>query len=105
MKKKSLDKISCPIERVAQLLSDRWTILIVRDLLDNKKRFCELERSLEEISTRTLTTKLKRLQKIGLVEHKDSLYFLSKKGEKLQEILTAMAHYGKRYLQHEKQKI
>jgi hypothetical protein len=52
----------CPVSRVAQLLGDHCSLLIVRDLLGGTKRFCELERSLEHVSTRTLTLKLKHLE-------------------------------------------
>jgi len=52
----------CPMTKTAQLLSDTWTMLIMHDLLSGSKRFCELERSLEGISTRTLTLKLKKLE-------------------------------------------
>lgn len=98
MQKTSIKKIPCPIAKVAHILSDVWTILIIRDLLNQEKRFSELARSLEEVSTRTLTLKLKRLQKMGLVKHKQLLYTLSPQGKKLEKIIFSMSEYGKKYL-------
>lgn len=91
-------KTECPIANVANILSDVWTILIIRDLLEKEKRFSELNQSLKTISTRTLTLKLKRLEKMGLVEHADFFYKLSLRGKKLEKIISSMSEYGKKYL-------
>ena len=60
-------KHSCPITQVAELLSDTWTILIMRALTEGPKRFTELEAWLGNISSRTLTRKLERLQEEGMI--------------------------------------
>ncbi len=89
----------CPVQKTATLLSDRWTMLIVRDLLESAKRFCELERSLEGISTRTLTNKLQQLEEEGIVYKKDEiLYAVTEKGKGLRPIERAMRTYGEKYL-------
>ena len=62
MKASHADNVACPIAKVATLLSDVWTILIIRDLLSSPKRFTELQHSLQGISSRTLTLKLKKLE-------------------------------------------
>lgn len=85
----------CPIHTLAEILSDRWTILIIRDLLTSKKRFCELEKSLQGISTRTLTLKLQILTKKEMVVHSDHYYSVTKKGKKLRPIIKAMETVGK----------
>lgn len=86
---------TCPIKKTAELLSDVWTILIIRELINSKKRFSELEKILGGISTRTLTLKLKRLVLEGLVIKKDGVYSLTKSGQKLQVVFDAMKMCGK----------
>lgn len=88
----------CPIQKTAELLSDVWTILIIRELISNNMRFCELERDLSGISTRTLTIKLKKLVKEKLVKKSDVDYTLTPKGKKLGIVFDAMNKYGKTYL-------
>ena len=89
----------CPVQKTATLLSDTWTMLIVRDLLEGPRRFCELERSLEGISTRTLTLKLKTLEQEGLVKKtKDGSYSATARGKGLRVVESAMRRYGEKYL-------
>ncbi len=93
MKHKS--NISCPIAKTAELLSDTWTMLIIRDLLHKEMRFCEMEQSLEGISTRTLTIKLKQLEQEKIISKNDLHYSLSPLGKKLQKVIDAMETWGK----------
>lgn len=87
---------NCPVARVALLLSDPWTMLIIRDLLKKSMRFSDLEKSLEGISSRTLVNKIKQLEKEKLIEKKDAHYYtVTEKGEKLKKIIKAMSDYGK----------
>lgn len=89
----------CPITKVATLLSDTWTMLIMRSLTEGPKRFCEMEVWLDGISTRTLTLKLKRLIDAELVvKNIDGYYAATKKGEGLKIIEKAMIKYRKLYL-------
>lgn len=89
----------CPIAQTAELLSDPWTMLIARDLLRAEKRFCELERSLDGISTRTLTAKLKKLESQGIVlKSDDGAYRLTPKGKGLRIVERSMRRYGELYL-------
>lgn len=88
----------CPIARVAILLSDPWTMLIIRDLLKNKRmRFSDLENSLSGISTRTLTKKIKKLEEDNIIKKENHLYYLTKKGLALDKIIMSMLKYGKKY--------
>ncbi len=89
---------TCPVAAVAAILSDAWTMLIIRDLLRGGQRFGTLSESLEGISTRTLTLKLKHLSAVGIVTKKDLLYVLTPQGRKLGRIIHAMAAYGEQYL-------
>ena len=93
-----MKKAECPIASVAILLSDTWTILLIRDLLRKPMRFCELERSLVGISTRTLALKLKRLkEKEVMIKTAKGNYQLSKKGKGMRAIIEAMDRYGQRH--------
>jgi DNA-binding HxlR family transcriptional regulator len=92
-------KKNCPTTKVAELLSDTWTMLIMRALTEGPKRFSELEEWLGDISSRTLTLKLKKLKTQGLLaKSADGLYSPTKKGMGLKIIERAMVAYGKRYL-------
>lgn len=102
MKKRKYNT-NCPIAQVATLLSDPWTMLIIRDLLKKEMRFSDLERSLEGISSRTLTNKINDLENEGIVAKKDLYYSLTKNGLKLKKVLNAMLAYGKSF--NRKQKI
>ena len=85
----------CAVSKTATLLSDPWTMLIIHDLLASPLRFCELERSLTGISTRTLTLKLKRLETEGIVEKKDEVHYsLTVLGKKLKKVISAMEAWG-----------
>jgi len=97
-KKKSL---ICPIESTLNVIGKKWAILIVRDLLNGKKRFGELARSLFEISPRTLSARLVELEKYGIIERKvfpevplHVEYSLTQKGHELRLILEQMRKWG-----------
>jgi DNA-binding HxlR family transcriptional regulator len=91
-------RTQCPVTKAAQLLSDTWTMRINHALLDAPKRYCEIERELEGISTRTLTLKLKKLEEEGIVRKGTDLYALTSKGKGLRIIEAAMKRYGEKYL-------
>jgi len=89
----------CPITKVAILLSDTWTMLIMHHLIEGPKGFCELERALDGISTRTLTSKLKKLSSVGLIKkERDGVYTATKKGKGLRSVENAMRRYEEAYL-------
>jgi DNA-binding HxlR family transcriptional regulator len=91
--------ISCAITKTATLLSDTWTMLIMRYLLEAPKGFCELERDLDGISTRTLTLKLKKLESERIIKKsKDGCYEPTEKGKGLRIVESAMKRYGEKYL-------
>jgi DNA-binding HxlR family transcriptional regulator len=95
----------CPVTACAEILSGKWTILLIRDLADGRSRFCELERSLEGISPRTLSLRLRALEEQGIVERRTFPevpprveYSLTEKGEGLVPIIEGMRAYGREYL-------
>jgi len=96
---------SCPIAKVADLVGDSYTLLIVRDLLLGPRRFGDLESSLTGISSRTLTKKLKTLEECGVIQREEFcekpprvLYSLTPKGLGLHDIAESMRKYGEKYL-------
>lgn len=89
----------CPITQVATLLSDTWTMLILHAVREQPLRFCELERQLQTISTRTLTRKLQKLQEQDLItKQTDGYYTVTERGAGLKVIENAMKRYAKDYL-------
>lgn len=89
----------CPTTKVAEILSDTWTMLIMRSLTEGPKRFSELEKWLDGISSRTLTLKLETLKKRGLISHSAAgVYAATDKGKGLRIIEKAMIEYAKQYL-------
>jgi len=97
---------SCPVSACAEILGGKWTILLIRDLADGRSRFCELERSLEGISPRTLSLRLRALEEQGIVERRTFPevpprveYSLTEKGEGLVPIIEGMRTYGRDFLE------
>ena len=95
----------CPVCRTAEVISGKWTLLIIRDLADSSLRFCELERSLTGISPRTLSLRLRALEEQGIVERRTYPevpprveYALTDKGTALVPLIEDMRSYGRRWL-------
>src|SRR5688572_24143515 len=91
----------CPVACALDVVGDRWTLLVVRDLLRGKKRFGELVASSERIPTNILAERLKRLEHAGLVEatvysaHPPRWeYTLTASGRELEGVLSAVATWG-----------
>ncbi len=61
---------ACPVETTLMLISDRWKVLIIRDLLEGTKRFGELRKSVGTISQKVLTAKLRSMEESGLLTRK-----------------------------------
>jgi DNA-binding HxlR family transcriptional regulator len=101
----ALSNSSCPVCRTAEVVCGKWTLLLIRDLADGSSRFCELERSLEGISPRTLSLRLRALEEEGIVERHTYPevpprveYALTVKGEALVPLVEDMRQYGTRWL-------
>ena len=95
----------CPVGCCAEIISGKWTLLLIRDLAEGSCRFCELERSLEGISPRTLSLRLRALEDNGIVERKTYPevpprveYRLTEKGKALVPLIEDMRAYGRRWL-------
>jgi DNA-binding HxlR family transcriptional regulator len=91
--------------RTADVVCRKWTLMVIRDLAQGRSRFCELERSLEGISPRTLSLRLRALEEEGIVERHTFPevpprveYSLTDKGRALLPIIEAMRAYGRKWL-------
>lgn len=98
---------ACPVETTLMLISDKWKILILRDLATGTKRFGQLKKSLNGISQKVLTSNLRHMEQSGLLTRKvfpevppHVEYTLTELGESLEPVLTALATWGQSY--HEK---
>ena len=99
------DDATCPVCATADLICGKWTILVIRDLAEGRSRFCELERSLQGISPRTLSLRLRALEEEGIVERETFPevpprveYSLTEKGLGLLPIIEDMRRYGREQL-------
>ena len=95
---------ACPVETTLMLISDRWKVLIIRDLLDGTKRFGELKRAVGNISQKVLTANLRAMEESGLLTRKvypevppRVEYTLTETGYSLKPILDAMKEWGTNY--------
>lgn len=96
----------CPIACTLDLIGDRWTLLIIRDMLFfGKQRFEEFLESPEGISTNILTSRLKSLEQLGLVEkqlysnHSRRMnYQLTERGQSLRPVLRTMIAWGLKHI-------
>lgn len=95
----------CPIARASEILAQRWTPIIVRDLLSGPTTYSKLADGAPGLSRTLLTTRLRELQSVGLVETtpspsgKGSLYRLTGAGEDLGDVLLAIGNWGERWLE------
>jgi DNA-binding HxlR family transcriptional regulator len=93
----------CPVARAAEILADRWTVLIVRELLADVSHFNELERGLPHISRALLVERLKRLERTGVLERrvlshgKQTEYRLTAAGRELQKLIDTFGEWGAKW--------
>lgn len=99
------EQVVCPVAKTAEIVSGKWTLLIIRDLTTGTKRFSELERSLVGISPKTLSERLSSLEREGVLHRRTFAevpprveYSLTEKGQALAELIDAMRAYGNRWL-------
>jgi DNA-binding HxlR family transcriptional regulator len=97
--------LGCPVARTAELIGNKWTPLIIRDLVKGEKRFSELERSLRGVSPKTLSERLKKLEDARVVTRTCFAevpprveYTLTEKGLALLPVIDSMRAYGNAWL-------
>lgn len=87
----------CPVVRAVEVLGDRWTLLIVRDMLVGARRFNELARGLPGLSRGLLARRLRQLERAGVVVRADDGYDLTAAGEDLRPVVFGLADWGARH--------
>ena len=95
----------CPVACSLDLFGDKWSLLVVRDLLLGKTTYTEFQKSPEGIPTNILAERLKRLQGAGIIERSRYqerparyAYHLTEKGRDLRPVLSAMIDWGNKYI-------
>lgn len=96
----------CPVETTLLLISDKWKVLILRDLLQGTKRFSELKKSLGQVSQKVLISQLRQMEASGLISRTVYAqvpprveYSLTELGRSLKPVLDAMVCWGEYYQQ------
>src|SRR5262244_4405584 len=104
-KAQSLSRSLCPIANALEVIGDKWSLLIVRDLFHGKATYGELANSFEKIPTNILADRLTRLEAAGIITRSPYqerpiryAYTLTEKGVALGDILHALVQWGKRYI-------
>lgn len=99
---------ACPVETTLTLISDKWKVLILRDLLPGKKRFGELKKSVGSVSQKVLTSQLRQMEESGLITRTvypevppRVEYALTELGRSLKPVLDAMVTWGEQYKKRE----
>ena len=101
----SKSRSSCPVACALDLVGDKWTLLVVRDLIRGRKTYGELAASPEGIPTNILADRLRRLEESGLIEAVPYqqrpvryAYALTAKGRDLGRVLAAVARWGEKHV-------
>ena len=96
---------TCPVERTLYILRDVWTFMILRDLCTDSRGFNQLKKSVEGISSRMLSEKLKFLEEEGILNRKVSesrpvrvTYDLTEKGQSLSTVVESMRTWGESWI-------
>ncbi|WP_294472261.1 helix-turn-helix domain-containing protein [uncultured Intestinimonas sp.] len=95
---------ACPVETTLTLISDKWKVLVLRDLIPGTKRFGELKKSIGTVSQKVLTAQLREMEQSGLLTRTvypevppRVEYTLTELGRSLKPILDAMYSWGEEY--------
>lgn len=92
----------CTVARGAEVLCERWTPLIIRELLCGSRRFNDLHRGVPRMSTSLLAQRLRRLEHFGIVKRcaggKTREYGLTEAGEELRPLVMGLGHWGAKWI-------
>ena len=95
---------ACPVETTLTLISNKWKVLIIRDLLSGTKRFGELKKSIGSVSQKVLTAQLRQMEESGLLTRTvypevppRVEYTLTELGQSLRPVLDALKNWGEEY--------
>lgn len=98
MRWSEVDQSLCPVARASAIVGDRWTLLILRELLQGERRFDAIRRRLD-VSPHLLSVRLRRLVQEGLLERGEGDYRLTEAGLDLQPVILALLVWGNRWRQ------
>jgi DNA-binding HxlR family transcriptional regulator len=94
----------CPVDNTSKLIGKRFTILLVHNMMSNQTRFNQFLDSIQGINPKTLSTRLKEMEKNGLIQRKIYRetpvrieYYLTERGKALKSVLDQMAAFSARY--------
>ena len=87
----------CPISRAVEVLGERWTLLLVRDMLCGGTRFNDFARSNPGLSRSLLTKRLRQMVNAGIVERRGTEYVLTPAGEELRDVVFGLGEWGARW--------
>ncbi|PTR04804.1 HxlR family transcriptional regulator [Nitrosospira sp. Nsp5] len=100
----AFERSCCPLTNALDIFGDKWTLLIIRDLVLGKRRYLELISSPEKIASNILADRLKKLEAAGVISRQAYQqkparyeYFLTQKGESLAPVLAAMISWSQEY--------
>jgi DNA-binding HxlR family transcriptional regulator len=101
-------QVRCPVAATLDVVGDRWTLLIIRDLLRGYSRFSQLQQSVEGITTSMLSDRIKRLESEGVIERRfysdhppRAEYVLTAKGHGLGVVVGALSAWGEEHTEHD----
>jgi DNA-binding HxlR family transcriptional regulator len=100
----------CPVSKAAEVFAERWTPLVIRELLMGSHRFNDLRRGVPTMSPTLLSARLKTLEAAGIIESREAPdrhgreYFLTDAGEEFRPIVEALGAWGARWVQSDLQK-
>lgn len=95
----------CPVARAAEIFAERWTPLILREILAGRQHFSEIQQGLHRISPSVLAARLRMLERVGVVERgpnptgRGHTYHLTESGVQLGELVEALGAWGHRWLE------
>lgn len=87
----------CPITRAVEVLGERWSVLILRDMLVGATRFNDIARGNPRLSRTLLSKRLRQLERAGVVEHVDDEYLLTPAGEDLRSVVFGLGEWGAKW--------
>ncbi|MEJ2869643.1 helix-turn-helix domain-containing protein [Actinomycetospora sp. OC33-EN08] len=94
----------CPVAKAMELLDERWTLLVVRELVCGSRHFNELRRGLPRMSPTLLSRRLQQLRRAGVVDRRVEggavRYELTPAGEELRAVVEALGAWGTRWIGH-----
>ena len=101
----SARRSACPVANTLDLIGDKWSLLVIRDMRDGRRTYGELADSPEGVPTNILADRLRRLEQAGIIKSTPYqerpvryAYTLTAKGEDLGELITALVRWGKKHI-------